>query len=234
MTDLSRVVSFFAVVEDRPGSSGRRVLVFRGPGRLPAGAGAGGLDGLSVGGALLWWFSEDGGGTGSSDVGAETSVSSSDCHTGHFFASGESSGTSTTSVTFSPAKRYRLHTLIIFLFTAGSAVGELHSFAEAWKLSQRAFFLSSSSSALRSETSARTRLDSGCSSSEDGDSSSDTLKGIKCYCAFRETGTYTDRPHGVGHNLSRSPSRILISASVSGLTCAEDREGSIKTAVRNG
>src|SRR5258708_37384223 len=152
MTDLSRVVSFFAVIEDRPGSSGRRVLGFRGPGRLPAG----GLDGFSAGGALLGWFSEDGGGTGSSDVGAEASVSSSECHNGHFLASGESSGTSTTSlatmykggkyfkgqdatyVTFSPAKRYRLHTLTIFLFAADSTFTELDPFTEAWKLSHRA------------------------------------------------------------------------------------------------
>lgn len=91
--------------------------------------------------------------------GVETGVSSTDatggmlsgsgaCHTGHFFASGESAGTSTTSMTSSPANRYRF--LILTISFGGSGWdGTCGVATDSWKdahKASRAFFFSPSAS----------------------------------------------------------------------------------------
>ena len=123
IADLSRVVSFFALVG--PGSGASAVFGFRGPGLLMGGLGthdepdtcdvevveacAMGFEGdesaeivfVSAGVGVVWACSVKGG--IDSDAFVETPVVSSSCkvgsfHKGHFVASGEPSGTSITSL----------------------------------------------------------------------------------------------------------------------------------------
>ena len=86
MADLSSVVSFFAFWEE--GREVREVFGFRGPGRLPGVGFGGGSDP-----AVRGWH-------GSSVLSAGDCVraSSAGFHSGHFLASGESSGTCTISL----------------------------------------------------------------------------------------------------------------------------------------
>ena len=94
MADLSSVVSFFAFAAPRPGSSTSCVLGFRGPGRFPVeGVGAAGVDDAVLSTVVVV------GSAAELDADADCDVSSCGRHIGHFFASGESSGTSTTSLT---------------------------------------------------------------------------------------------------------------------------------------
>ena len=98
MTDLSSVVSLFAFVAPRPGSSASRALGFRGPGRFPTGGvvPAAGVD------AAVLFTPADATANSSAALGVDADgceISSRVRHNGHFLASGESSGTSTTSLT---------------------------------------------------------------------------------------------------------------------------------------
>jgi hypothetical protein len=96
MADLSRVDSFFAFWEVELGRSGSEVRDLRGPGRLPA----------TLGAPVGWEIEaaeEDstlGSGVAVDDSGVDTRSPSfgGGRQRGHFLASGESSGTSTTSL----------------------------------------------------------------------------------------------------------------------------------------
>ena len=98
MTDLSSVVSLFAFVAPRPGSSASRALGFRGPGRFPTGGvvpAAAGVDAA----VLSTPADATAGSSAALDVDTDgCEISSCVRHNGHFLASGESSGTSTTSL----------------------------------------------------------------------------------------------------------------------------------------
>jgi len=91
MADLSNVDSFLALCDEEVGREGSEVFGLRGPGRLPFDVGPIGADAATLGTDFAF--------NGSDDPGTEMDASSSGgCHSGHFLASTESSGTSTTSL----------------------------------------------------------------------------------------------------------------------------------------